>query len=76
MRDLVAAALAPPRPASTSPGSSPKFREGFREGFSEGVEEEDRLSLLHLVSSAAAASAQWGDASAGERLVALAVALA
>jgi len=76
VRDLVAAALAPPRPASASPGSSPGIREEFGEGFGEEVEEEDRLSLLHLVSSAAAASAQWGDASAGERLVALAVALA
>ena len=76
MRDLIAAALAPPRPTSALPASSPGFREEFGEGFGKGVEEEDRLSLLHLVSSAAAACTQWGDASAGERLVTLVVALA
>ena len=70
MRDLIAAALAPPRGAAGARGAG-----GLR-GLAPGEEVEQRLSLLHLLACGASAAAQWGDAHVAARLTALAAAVA
>jgi hypothetical protein len=75
VRDLIAAALAPPRGAAGARGAGELRGAGGLRGLAPG-EEAQRLSLLHLLACGASAAAQWGDAHAATRLTALAAAVA